>query len=148
METRIYLTNGENDENNPWGGNHITIVGFHTKNINLISRLPPKKQLFDNKNNWRPSNNTPYWLEKIGGNWTICFRSNVLNEMSEKLCRLGFHNIKGPIYDKNNFDWHITLKNYSKTQAITYTESLFKEKKPWYLTIAYKVNNKSVWVKI
>ena len=131
---RLYLTcNDEFDSKKPWGGNHITICGENfTKPVTDVCQT----SFYRNRKSWRFSKSPNYEIVQIknSGVWTIRFESDVLDELSKELDRLGFTNIKGPLMTKSK--WHVSLNGINETEARQKADLLvFKDRPKWYLTL-------------
>lgn len=135
------------DNNKEWGGIHITISGFDSKNQRKdVSKINFSKFSQENSNKFqlRPENGAKVVLWK--GVWTIIFKSKRLNQFSNDLASLGFRNIKGPVFTRTV--WHITLHGKNEKEAKDYLKYLVGKKKNFYLVLSEEKNGKFTYTKI
>ncbi len=150
LECAVYVTAG-NKAYNPnceWGGCHITLSGFSTKNgdnTKLIAAAQIAEKTLNVKNTapWKPDDWTVKNWKQV---WTIVIKSGTLNKVADMLNKEGFERIKGPKHTPNKTAFHISVPHAkSKEEAEEYARSLSDNN--WFITIAQKKSPKDFdWI--
>jgi hypothetical protein len=131
----------------PWGGRHITIMGYHFDNNRMKFKDLIKGSIFEKKMRWTISSTSGAILQKWKDNWTIVINhSETFSKFSDHLVNKGCKNVKGPVYSQTK--WHITLPGYSKRQAEKYLEDCLNHKIYYYVVESIEKDGKFTYNKL
>lgn len=148
MKKRIFLVeNTTADSTIPWGGRHITILGYSDINNSKDFKELIKGSVFENNKRWTISSGSGAVLEKWNGVWTIVINhSKTLGDLSTHLNKKRCANIKGPDYSRTK--WHITLTGFSREQANKYLESCLRHEKYYSIVECIEKDGKFIYNKL
>jgi hypothetical protein len=142
MKSYLYLTLEDNaNQTLPWGGLHITIIGYDPVNIELFNKISANFNSGSDRWTLTAGSNLRY-----DGNKLLFFNSEILNNFSQQLVRSGFRNVKGPVGNAaSKVDWHITVVPSHANHYL----NLFRTKHNfWHLTNCIENDNKFIWYKV
>lgn len=133
----VYLTIGQEafNEMHLWGGNHVTLAGFHPCHSSEAFMLKIPQILKERAllaKGWKPKK---LKVEKRGKYWVLILHSKTLNTIVKALHKQGFQKLKGPEYSKSEF--HMVLSHiHTKEEAEAYVKTLNNQQ--WFINIARK----------
>lgn len=136
----LYLTLVDNaDPSQQWGGVNILIVGKG----NTLEKLRTLSAYFNNDNStWTLSSTSKLREETVGDHRVMCFSSNTLDTLSERLVQSGFNNVKG--LSRTGHPWHISDAMHSLDQQKEY----FSKNRYWHLTISTEEDGQYTWERV